>query len=431
VNASPSSASGSAGNDLWYQFVAQNNAVRISLKGSSSVLDDNDLSLYNPPTSSAVMVPIDTEDDVHLNAMGISTDGGNEILYYDQLVIGQTYYVCVRNNNMTPGVCTLTISYLRGSQADIGAYTSYTGIYSNTCLNFKASFRPNAFQYVVNRYTSNSISSNVAWSYSIPNTGTTTTTVCQLGRILPANLSGSVQTYYVGVDVMYSMKDAFGNVESVYGRANVVLPVGLNSETDLYVRTTDQCPINKSVTSALATNRSICGTNQYNWNFTMVYPQSGLPVSVDGALGGSRIISMSAVTGMANGQRYDVRIRTKHIDGVSLSAYGSIKCMRTIGAAGMVLASEEALTATKTEGLELYPNPNRGDEVRLQVTNMEGVVKIEVLDAMGRLLQSTTGYSDGNITSTLTFETTLANGLYEVRVSNGKQQRVVRMVVGR
>jgi len=50
---------------------------------------------------------------------------------------------------------------------------------------------------------------------------------------------------------------------------------------------------------------------------------------------------------------------------------------------------------------------------------------------MGRLLQSTTEYSDGNITSTLTFETTLANGLYEVRVSNGKEQRVFRMVVGR
>jgi hypothetical protein len=105
--------------------------------------------------------------------------------------------------------------------------------------------------------------------------------------------------------------------------------------------------------------------------------------------------------------------------------------MRTIGAAGMVLASEEALTVTKTEGLELYPNPNRGDEVRLQVTNMEGVLNIEVLDAMGRLLQSTTGYSDGNITSTLSFEKALSSGLYEVRVSNGKEQRVVRMVVGR
>jgi hypothetical protein len=62
---------------------------------------------------------------------------------------------------------------------------------------------------------------------------------------------------------------------------------------------------------------------------------------------------------------------------------------------------------------------------------MEGVVKIEVLDAMGRLLQSTTRYSEGSATTLLSFENTLSSGLYEIRVSNGKEQRVVRMMVGR
>jgi len=50
---------------------------------------------------------------------------------------------------------------------------------------------------------------------------------------------------------------------------------------------------------------------------------------------------------------------------------------------------------------------------------------------MGRWLQSTTSYSEGHITPSLTFEKALSSGLYEVRVSNGKEQRVVRMVVGR
>jgi len=110
------------GNDLWFQFIAQNNAVRISLKGSTVVNDDNDLALYNSTTNwNTVLIPIATENDVHPASLGISTDGGNEILYYDQLVVGQTYYICVRNNNSTPGSCILTISYLKGSQADIGA----------------------------------------------------------------------------------------------------------------------------------------------------------------------------------------------------------------------------------------------------------------------------------------------------------------------
>jgi hypothetical protein len=383
-------------------------------------------------TPSANMIPIDMEDDVHPGSQGLATDGGDEVLYYDQLVQGQQYWLCVENTNATPGVCTLTISYLMGSQPDIGAYTNNTGVYSNTCGNFKAKYRPNAFQYTVNRHTGNDLSSSIGWSYTIPNTSTTTTTsICQLGKILPPNLTGQMETYYVSVDVYYSMKDAFGNTEEVYANGNVISPVGLNSEADLFLRLADQCPVFKSVTSSLGTNRSVCGIEQCQWNFAMVYPQSGLPIMVNGAMGGSRILGMSAISGIANGQRYDVKIRSKHVDGVSLSAYGSIKCMKTIGAAGMVLASEEALTATKTEGLELYPNPNRGDEVRLQVTNMEGVLNIEVLDAMGRLLQSTTGYSDGNITSTLSFEKALSSGLYEVRVSNGKEQRVLRMVVGR
>jgi hypothetical protein len=319
-----------------------------------------------------------------------------------------------------------------GSHTDIGSYTNNTGVYSNTCEIFKAKYRPNAFQYTANRHISSELESLVDWSYTLPQGPTSTpTTLCQLGKLLPPNLTGQLQTYYVSVDVYYSMKDAFGNTEEVYANGNMISPIGLNSEADLFLRSLDQCPVFKSVTSSFGTNRSVCGIEQYQWNFAMVYPQLGLPIMVNGAMGGARILGMSAILGIANGQRYDVKIRSKHVDGVSLSAYGSIKCMRTIGAAGMVLASEEALTVTKTEGLELYPNPNRGDEVMLQVTNMEGALKIEVLDAMGRLLQSTTGYSDGNITSTLSFEKALSSGLYEVRVSNGKEQRVLRMVVGR
>jgi len=284
----------------------------------------------------------------------------------------------------------------------------------------------------VNRYSSNSISSNVAWSYSIPNSGATTTTVCQLGRILPVNLSGVQQTHYVGVDVMYNLKDAFGNVESVYGRANLVLPVGLNSEPDLFLRTTDQCPVNKSVTSALATNRSICGTNQYNWNFTMVYPQAGLPISVNGAIGGSRIIGMSSVTGMANGQRYDVKVRSKHFDGLSVSNYGSIKCVRTLGAAGMLLNNDaEVNLSSEDEEISLYPNPTSGGYVTLWIKEMKGELKIELLDATSKLMQSATVYSEGDLQREFMLEANLANGLYEWRISNGHESKVVRMMIAR
>ena len=79
------------GNDLWYSFVAQNNAIRISLTGSTSVNDDNDLGLYNAPANinaGVQLIPIATEYDVHPTALGVSTDGGNEIMYYSNLITG-------------------------------------------------------------------------------------------------------------------------------------------------------------------------------------------------------------------------------------------------------------------------------------------------------------------------------------------------------
>ena len=85
----------------------------------------------------------------------------------------------------------------------------------------------------------------------------------------------------------------------------------------------------------MATNRSVCGTSQYNWNFTMVSPTVGLPIIVNGPTGGSRILGMGMITGIANGQRYDVKIRTRHLDGLTLSNYGTVKCVKTLGAAGM------------------------------------------------------------------------------------------------
>jgi hypothetical protein len=379
------------------------------------------------------LVPIDVEDDVHPGNQGIATDGGDEILYFDQLVVGQLYWLCIQNANAQPGICNLTLGYLKGSQPDIGPYTNYTGVYNNNCSNFKAAYRPNAYQYTVKRHADNNLSSAVNWSYTIPNTGTTASTVCQLGRILPANLSGTQQTFYVSVDVQYNMKDAFGNVENIYGRPNLLLPVGLNSEADLFVRSTDQCPVNKSISGAIATNRSVCGTGQYNWNFTLVYPQAGLPINLNGSMGGSRIMNMAAVTGMANGQRYDVKVRSKHVDGISITQYGSTKCVKTLGAAGMDLEASEPMSiiSSASSQIALYPNPNNGNSVWVNIQGMEGTLKMELLDAMGRLLQSTTAISEGSITKEINFTQPLSSGLYELRVNNGKESKSVRMIVGR
>ena len=194
----------------------------------------------------------------------------------------------------------------------------------------------------------------------------------------------------------------------------------------------------------------------------MAYPLSSLPLEVQGPVGGSRILMLNAVSGISNGQRYDVWVRAAHLDGVSYSVGtaagsplqvntwfpttggcpsntsatcpGNASCVKTIGNAGMVLAeqeNEEEVNAWSAQNVQLFPNPNAGHEVMLSVSGMEGMITIEVMDAMGRLLQSTTALSEGNLIKELEFAQTLSSGLYEVRVSNGKEQRVARMMVGR
>jgi PKD repeat protein len=468
-----------AGNDVWYSFVATGNAARIALTGSSTVADDNAIELYSSVAApGTIWVPLSTEDDVHPGSLGTlspAPDGGSEILYYGNLVPNQTYYLCLRNVNNLGGTCNLSVSFLRGSQADILPFTGGTGVYNNTCANFKSAFRSQSSGYVVRRWQDQAAANAAvapsglgqgtpSWSYAIPpqasGVGSTT---CQLGKILPANLSSGQQTYYVTVDVIYNLKDAAGNNNTLTAFGTVASPVILNAEAPLTVRSTDLCSVGfKRTTSFIATNRSVCGTARYDWKFKMAYPTQGLPTYIAGGAGATRLVGMGSIPGIANGQRYDVWVRAAHLDGVSYSVGtaagsplqvntwfpttggcpsntsatcdGNASCVKTIGNAGMVLAEqeyEEEVNVWSAQNIQIFPNPNAGDEVMLSVTGMEGVITIEVMDAMGRWLQSTTSYSEGHITPTLTFEKALSSGLYEVRVSNGKEQRVLRMVVGR
>jgi hypothetical protein len=424
------------GNDLWYSFVAQNNAIRISLSGSSSVNDDNDLSLYNNPTTTGVqLVPLVTENDAHPNAIGAAADGGSEILFYSNLVVGNTYYLCVRNNNATPGICGLTIGYLRGSQIDIGPYTGGTGVYSNTCQNFKAAFRPNGSNYTVKRWADMTASGSPIWTYTIPGTST----ICQLGRILPANLSPTQVNYPVTVDVTYNLPDAFGNLNTVIAKGNIVGSVGLSTEPTLIIRATDMCPVFKNATTGtIATNRSVCGTDVYEWQFTEANSlgvPTGLPNAnpIYGPAGASRILALSSVPGMASAKFYNVKIRSKHVDGASLSSWGNTSCVKTIGAAGMAVENNDVISNTLSNGAEvvLFPNPNNGQGVNLQINGMKGDLQIRITDANGKLVLSNRYIVQGALNTTLDFNQVLSSGLYQVELMSGSSRNILRMSVVR
>ncbi len=435
VTAGDSPQNSGTGNDRWYSFTAAANAIRIALSGSTTVGDDNELSIYEGPAAVGAMIPLVQENDVHPGAQGLAADGGSETLLFDGLTPGQPYFICVRNTNATPGINVMTISYLNASQSDIGAYTGFTNNYTSNCQNFKVKFRPNATGYTVKRWASNVISGTPSWQYAIPNSGTAVApTVCQLGRIVPANLSASSVTIYITVDVNYNLKDAFGNSQPITANGTVVSSFTMSPEQPLVVRSADACPVYKSPTSGtVATNRSVCGTTQYQWEFTQISPSTGLPSIENGSLGGSRVLSLNAVDGITIGQTFDVRIRSIHLD-ASTTSFSANGCVRTFGAAGMPTIEGEGVMAERdSNGIiaSIYPNPNDGNSVALNVNGMEGLLQVRVTDATGKLIQRNQYTIEGSLNANLTFEHTLTNGLYLVELTNGQQSQTMRMVVNR
>jgi hypothetical protein len=424
------------GLDKWYKFTATANAMRIAVVGSSSVADDNDLSLYETPVDPTVqLIPIVSENDVHPGDQGLANDGGSETLIYDQLNVGDVYYLCVRNNNNTAGNVSLTLSNLNASSPDIAVYTGGTNTFTSACQNFKVRFRPNASGYTINRWNGSDISGTAAWSYGIPVTSSVASTICQLGRFAPANLSGTSQTVFVTVDVLYNLKDAYGTTTPATARAVAASSFQLASEADLAVRTTDRCSAGfKSATSSIATNRSVCGTARYLWEMSMVLPLTSLPLEVQGPVGGSRVLMLSAVSGMANGQRYDVRIASKHVDGVTESTFGTSQCVKTIGAAGMPTIEEEVNMYERSENgitTAIYPNPNNGQTVNFSINGLEGSLNLKVTDATGREVYNNLYMVEGSLNTTLDFGQTLADGVYMVEMMQNGELKTMRMVVSK
>ncbi len=435
ASATNSIQSPGSGNDAWFTFTATSNAVRIALRGSLTVQDDNDLALYEySANANAQLIPLIEEDDVHVGATGSATDAGNEVLYFDGLVTGSTYAICVKNNNDVPGACVLTISNLNASSADIGPYTGYTNNYTSTCQNFKARFRSGAIGYTVKRWPSANVQGNPEWTFTIG--GTVNTTVCQLGRIVGANFSGQTQTKFVSIDVTYSLPDAFGNLVTVTAVAQNTSSFTMSSEAPLSVRAVDQCPAFKNpVFNSIATNRSVCGTSRYQWEFTLQHPTVGLPSVVNGSLGGSRTLALSSVSGMTTGQRYDVRIQSRHADNATVSDFSTMSCVRTLGAAGIpTIEGEDDVVIVKDNASGIYaayPNPFDGNNIRIALSNVEGTMDVVIVDVTGKVVHQEQIVSEGELVKDLSMTEMLPTGMYQLIFKNNGNVQSLKLMVSK
>ncbi len=150
----------------------------------------------------------------------------------------------------------------------------------------------------------------------------------------------------------------------------------------------------------------------------MAYPSPGLPINVSGAPGGSRILGVNSIPGIANGQRYDLRIRSLHNDAVTYSGWSaSPSCFKTLGAAGMVpwSSEEEQKEESHEVAISLYPNPSlQGKGAILRSSDM--IESIQIFNSSGQLLAKANGTSSQGL---LELPAMIDAGLYWVVVKTG------------
>ncbi len=427
------------GNDLWFRFSAQHNLIRIGL---SAAMGDNELRLY----------AVNEEGCIQLLMTEHEMTTGNQTLISDALSQGQNYYLAIHHVggfiNPSAKIC---FNHLTASSCD-HYYSNYSGVYTNVCNSFKAQYRANAVSYTFDVLSAIQNGNNLSvapWSYT---TNTASSVVARLGMILPANHGAFPITYTMRVPVLYSLPDALGNMTSVFALSSGNCTATLNAEPTIALRSTDRCPISKSITGTIAPDRTVCGSMRYDWEFTQVLPTLGTAQVVQGGAYASAFF-LSNIPGVSIGKTYSVRVRPVHASGIA-GNWGTAHCMR-IGSAGMILQSEnqnesDASIESRVSSISIYPNPTttgsfvlqyngirRGEWIFTQEptasestiaqdpnTTESAVTKeLVMLDITGKVVFKTNVVIDSNPIEIKFGD--LASGLYVVMVGDERMRLVV------
>ena len=150
--------------------------------------------------------------------------------------------------------------------------------------------------------------------------------------------------------------------------------------------------------------------------------------------------------GLACGKTYEVDVRASFDNGATWCHTGSLwgdvctmstpNCLQGGGNQSMILneAGQSELRGTQQEGLSLYPNPNAGNELFVNLTGIDAsveTVSVDIYDAFGKRASARTIAVNGQgfMNTIMQLNGELAAGLYTVSFTAGEQQFTERLVV--
>ncbi len=398
------------GRDVWYQFTAPSTGVQIKVQ----------------PTGFNALIELQTAAGVYIDHENVNpASGGLEILNRAGLTEGAVYRVGVRNfANSAGGAFTVCIAPLMDSRCASGS-----GTYA-MCTNFKPKYTG------ANTYTFNFDPTGIT-----PGANTSGSSASQISLTSAAPLSLQYNgTYDVLIDANYSgLVNGLGAADPITIVGTDLCSITIPAHPDVQVRLEQRCgfPTTLLKGSVLQGKPFVCGAVNFTVEFQQMTACSGgstIGSTFFGTTtGASSTIQLSTVPGLLGGGKwYEVRWRPNFAYGSG--SYGTV---RTIFVGGAVMeegnvANYGNMQEKDMEMIEaaLYPNPNNGQALNLNLTNVDnGDVHVRITDAMGRLVYTNRFIVEGSLNTTVHFAQPLGSGLYLVELIADGKVTTLRMIV--
>lgn len=395
---------GSTGEDVWFSFTAQTSGARFTANSSQADL---------------VLVLLDASyrkrKEVNLRA-GV----GLEALNTDELIIGQTYYVGVRNANSDLGTGSFSFSAarLRVGNAANGSLT-YT-----ICGSLKTQHTG------ANQYNFHFVDMVSGQEFNANLNGATT--------IMLNSINGLRydRQYALGVSSTYFLPNSLGVNETL--RIDYTTPVTINIDAPpaAFVNPNFSCSNYGAVSPStwLTFNPRSCGITGYQ--FEMVNQNGIQPPIIYNHNSISRLFRLSMIPGVQNGATYNFRVRPVFPYNYT-AAWGPSVCLQVAGTSSFWTVSnnlDEELSMSEesdvTFAASAYPNPNNGEQVAIIIDSDESKeIFITIHDLTGRLVFSTQVVSEGELNFELPLDKKLATGVYSVNFVSGSEKHSQRLIV--
>ena len=426
---SPESALSTAA-DIWYRFVAIGQGVSIEM--TSSTMDDQ-ISLYSKDLAgnynliSNENASSGTSDFERLNVGGL-TPGTQYWVSFGAAVAGQA------------GAFTFSISHLAKSgcsyavpAAGFPLCNSYKGIYRGTlpAVSYSFTFTPTG--------------ATAGTATTVVGTGSGNNLISLSNPTLALRYGG---TYTARVDVTYTLFPSTGPADVILVSGSTTdancSGISIITQPTVQVRATQRCPAALLRSTYLAgtpvvAGSVVCGATSYTYEFTQVAGGCGgaasgsLPTTFN-TIANSPYLQLSVLPLLANPGAWDVKIRPNFVYGEG--QYGPTQRILVNGTSASTMLNEEvAEQDVKVESFiaaNLYPNPNNGEMVNLNVSGIESDnVFVRITDAMGRIVYTNRFAVEGSLNQIVTFAEPLASGIYNVEFTVDGEIMTERMIVAK